>query len=427
MKKITDGGQRESLKTKILDSSPIRKKAMTETVQLQERIMELESIAQQHASQTTEMEKLRNELTEKDAEIRSLRTTSAELQQEKESILKQRSTQEQVHQVPKSNIWIHTIYGCIIIAILVFMHLSGDRETLNTLDSTDASSSVSTSHKSSLDSSLSVIIGQLNNIHPQLQKCIEGYKGNDPKSTYQLAKYFENGDFLEGKRNLKIAGMFYHQAADAGFHEAQTSLGFYFYHGRGGFVQNYDSATFWYKEAIKNGSHDAEYYLATAYSTGTYSENDSSLRTKDAIELYKKSAEEGNAKSQIALGFYYYDNTSNYLEAKNWLEKGLNGDIPSSLKAKAQFYMGQLYGTGRYKHERDDSEAFNWYKKSASTGDGYLEAIYYLGLYYEKGRGTKSNLKMAIEYYKEASQRGHKSALAKLNKLKIKYPKLNYN
>lgn len=303
------------------------------------------------------------------------------------------------------------------------MRSCGESFLYTSNNSIPVSAEDSISNRTLMPDSLSVIMDQLNGIHPHLQEYYDGYKNNDPKSTCKLAKCFETGAFLQGKvgyyTRIKIAGMLFHRAADSGFAEAQTSLGYYFYNGRGEFEQNYDSATFWYKEAIKNGSHDAEYYLANAYSTGTYSKNDSTLRTKDAIELYKNSAKGGNANSQIALGIYYYDYTNNYSEAKTWLESGLSdSNLSDKSRAKAQFYMGQLYGTGKAGVEHDETKALEWYEKSASTGDGYLEAIYYSGLYYEKGRGTAPNPGKAKYYYQRAADRDHDRAKKKLNNFK---------
>jgi hypothetical protein len=267
------------------------------------------------------------------------------------------------------------------------------------------------------------ILTNLSTVRPQLKEYVNGYRNQNAEATFKLAKCFENGDFLEGNRNTDLAGCLYHIAADAGYADAQTSLGFYFFYGRGGYSLNYDSAVYWYSEAIRNGSLDAKYYLALAYDDGRYTGTEQGHRkTSDALELYKNSAESGFARSQVMLGFYYYDN-GKFMESKKWLERALNADkdLLDTEKAKAEFYMGQLYGTGKLtialniQKDEVDKTSFEWYQKAATTGIGYTEAMYYLGLYYQNARGTDQDLGKATEWYKKAANRGHQGAKEKLS------------
>lgn len=282
---------------------------------------------------------------------------------------------------------------------------------------------VSLSPFSDINSRLNEILNNLRMIRPQLQEYIDGYQNNNAEATFKLAKCFEKGDFLEGNRNPDIAGKLCHIAADAGYADAQTSLGFYFFHGRSGYALNYDSAVYWYSEAIRNGSLDATYYLALAYGDGRYTgTKQGKKKTSKAIELYKSSAESGVARSQVVLGCYCYEN-GKYIESKKWLEEALNANnkLLDSEKAKAEFYMGQLYGTGkltidlRLTKEQAEDTAFKWYLKAATTGEGYTEAMYYLGIYFQDARGTNRDLSKAFEWYKKAAERNHKGAIEKLS------------
>lgn len=291
---------------------------------------------------------------------------------------------------------------------------------------------------SDLDIILNEVFSNLSTIRPRLQEYIDGYRNNNAEATYRLAKCFEGGDFLEGNRNTSIAGRLYHIAADSGYAKAQTSLGFYFFNGRGGYTLNYDSSTYWYSEAIRNGSIDAKYYLALAYDDGRYTgTTQGARRTSDAMDLYRSSAESGFARSQIVLGINCY-NKGKYLESKEWLEKALSDSAKlidyEDEKAKAEFFMGQLYGTGKLStvsgvsREQADKIAFEWYQKSASTGKGYTEAMFYLGICYQNARGTQQDLHKALEWYKKAANRGHQQAKEKLiGKTKTTSPKRKTN
>ena len=54
--------------------------------------------------------------------------------------------------------------------------------------------------------------------------------------------------------------------------------------------------------------------------------------------------------------------------------------------------------------------------KSATNGEGYVPAMYYLARCYEYARGTDRNIPKAREWYKKAADRGDSRAKEKLNK-----------
>lgn len=264
---------------------------------------------------------------------------------------------------------------------------------------------------------ISKILESLSTIRPQLKEYVDGFNKREPIGIYRLAKCLETGDLLEGNRNMELAGKLVHKAAEMELADAQNTLGFYFFHGRAGYACNYDSATAWFKQAIKNGSLDAEYNLALAYDDGRYKGNKQDVkRTDEALALYKSNAEKGYAKGQAALGMYYYS-SQNYTEAKKWIELSLKGNLPSFEESRSQFLMGQLYGTGKPGIVKNDSLAFEWYYKSATNGDGYLEAQYYLGIYYQNGRGVKQDLNKAQEWFRKAAKRGHRQAKERIKSL----------
>lgn len=304
------------------------------------------------------------------------------------------------------------VFTVLLLFIVLIPRLFGTGEKTEELDSDTIS--VFSFYSIHEDDRVSKILKTLSVVRPQLKEYVDGFYKGEPIATYRLAKCFETGDFLEGNRNLNIAGELVHKAADMGLADAQNTLGFYFFHGRAGYACNYDSATTWYKRAIQNGSLDAGYNLALAYDDGRYKGSKQNVkRTEEAFNLYRSIAEKGYAKSQAALGIYYYT-SQNYSEAKKWLERSLNSSLPTFEASRVQFFMGQLYGTGKPGVEHNDKTAFEWYYKAATNGEGYLEALYYLGIYYQNGRGVEQNLSKAKEWYEKAAKRGHKGAKAKL-------------
>ena len=216
---------------------------------------------------------------------------------------------------------------------------------------------------------------------------------------------------------MKIAGYLVHIAADKGYPPAQTTLGLYFYYGCGGYICDYDSSSYWFREAIKNGSSDAKFYLGQAYDMGNIEHNLHYNRTKGrkAKEYYTAGAEAGHVRSQLYLGIYYYQ-TGNYSAARTWIEKSLTGNLSPNEKAKAFFVMGKMC----IQSEGEKKKAFAYYSRAATTGDGYVEAMYYLGECYEDGDGTKQDFAKAEEWYKKAANRGYKKAIKKVEKMRKK-------
>ena len=425
--RITDSEQKESLRSFIINSSPIRQKNIEENNRLQEEITQLNNRCKEVVS---ENDKLSNQLKQYASEKLALEKEVSIIKSKNKRADKQKTNIVQ-NNCNKKNLYITII--SVIIALLVGF-ISGwisprysKKETLQ-YEKPSSSPIVNVDNKPEkttnnivpkhIRDSVNNIIESLSSVNPILDKHVDGFNKNDLEAIYKLGKCFEKGDFLEGNRNSYLAGQLIHIAADQGFAEAQNTLGFYFFHGRTGYVLDYDSSTYWFSKAIENGSLDAQYNLALAYDDGRYTGNQQSeLRTKEAFDLYMESSKKGYAKSQVMLGLYYYNN-KNYVESKKWFETALSGTLPSYEESKAQFMMGQLYGTGKPGVTHDDSTAFSWYQKSASNGEGYIEAQFYLGRCYEKGRGTSIDLVKAKEWYKKAADRGHQNAKKCLKALK---------
>lgn len=96
-----------------------------------------------------------------------------------------------------------------------------------------------------------------------------------------------------------------------------------------------------------------------------------------AMECYRKAAEEGDADAQCDLGYCY--------------------KIGDGVK-------------------KDPKKAVEWFTKSAEQGNA--RAQYNLALCFEHGNGVKKNLKKAIEWYTKSAEQGYESAQCNLKLLK---------
>lgn len=101
--KVMDIAQRESLKTEITESSPIRKKSQAEIKKLQEKVTELKT---ERDSFEEKKKAVLKELAEKDSEIALLRKKVGS--QRQDPIVSQSDNHR----------WLHIVYGLIILALI---------------------------------------------------------------------------------------------------------------------------------------------------------------------------------------------------------------------------------------------------------------------------------------------------------------------
>ncbi len=155
----------------------------------------------------------------------------------------------------------------------------------------------------------------------------------------------------------------------------------------------------------------AQYLLGVMFHRGYGVKHDDA----EAVNWWRKAAEQGNAYAQYRLGVMYYigcgvkeDNA----EAVKWYRKAAEqGD------ALAQHSLGYMY----YKGEgvaQDNAEAVKWYRKAAEQG--YASAQYNLGYMYKNGYGVKQNYKTAYMWYFLASLSGFYPAHDRLLELEKK-------
>jgi len=117
-----------------------------------------------------------------------------------------------------------------------------------------------------------------------------------------------------------------------------------------------------------------------------------------------KRAREGNALSQNLLGI--------------WI---LNSQLPDGVEVNedpfelirlsaeqgfptAQYNMGIIHETGCLWMQKDEKQAFEWYRKAANRG--CAEAMTAVGMCLYKGVGTEPNLSDALSWLKEAATQG---------------------
>ena len=142
-----------------------------------------------------------------------------------------------------------------------------------------------------------------------------------------------------------------------------------------------------------------------------YGKNNKPQDYVQAVEWYRKSAEQGNMCAQYNLGLCYEFGrgvVADISEAKIWYHKAANqGDAEAQCQLANYYYSG-----GNGSDFIDYIEAVKWYRKSASQGN--MRAQYKLGLCYECGYGVDKSLSEARFWYQKAADQNFEKAKKKI-------------
>ncbi|MGD9169593.1 MAG: tetratricopeptide repeat protein, partial [Candidatus Thiodiazotropha sp.] len=126
-----------------------------------------------------------------------------------------------------------------------------------------------------------------------------------------------------------------------------------------------------------------------------------------AIEILAPIAESGDAIAQFILGnIFDVDTSNNEHEAIKWYRKSAKQGL-----AEAQNALGVMYAIGNGV-TRDDKIAVNWYLKAAEQG--YAEAQFNLGSRYERGLGVDQDYATARAWYAKAVSSNHPKSIHNL-------------
>lgn len=244
----------------------------------------------------------------------------------------------------------------------------------------------------------------------------EKAQGGDPDIQYRLGLYYKNRKIEPmdlGEAVLQIAGIgdisnediksavsLFRKSADQGYAPAENELANMYEinrvdnlydnkpHGHTADIKGRENALFWWAKAAVQGYPPAQNNLAGALQQGwmesvrtdkyikenklpsdAEEENDRIKDRTSALELFKKSAEQGFALAQNNLGDCY-----------------LKGEVV----------------------QKDPAKAVSWYKKSAMQGNLWAQSS--LGDAYANGIGVDKNISEAIKWYEKASAQGDKRA-----------------
>lgn len=184
-----------------------------------------------------------------------------------------------------------------------------------------------------------------------------------PKKTNQFADLAEGGDREAVQALHRLADGAKGTAAD-GDPFAQHHLGYLYYYGKGGLVQDYQRAGFYFERSARQG------ITLSAYNLGLMSMNREDGRfPKDAVK---------------------------------WFTSSMQGGVPITYAA---LKLGGIY-------ERDDivkrdlAAAFLWYEKAALDKDGVINRVgaWKAGYMLWRGEGRDKDVLLAVRYLTQAAK-----------------------
>ena len=189
-------------------------------------------------------------------------------------------------------------------------------------------------------------------------------------------KLYETGKSFYDRKDYEQAIVYFRKAAERGNEFAEYKLGECYEHGQG-VVKDFAEAVKWYRRAAERGNEFAEYKLGECYESGVGVTKD----LTEAVKWYLKAAKHRNS------------------EAIEWFRKAADqGD------AGAQYILGLLYYKGYIDFEVNLREVVEWFRKAAEQG--HIDAQYNLGVCYAKGRGVAKDKTEAVKWFRKAAKQG---------------------
>ena len=187
----------------------------------------------------------------------------------------------------------------------------------------------------------------------------------------------------------------------------QYEMGDNYFYGRDGVNRDNQQAVVWYRRAAEQGYAEAQFTLGQFYEKGWGVNQDPA----QAKKWYSDAARQGSEAADAAL---------KRLAANTATTSTTSITPPEPTTPQDQYEMGDNYFYGRDGVNRDNQQAVVWYRRAAEQG--YAEAQFTLGQFYEKGWGVSQDPAQAKRWYSDAARQGSEAADAALKRLRANTP-----
>ena len=173
-----------------------------------------------------------------------------------------------------------------------------------------------------------------------------------------------------------------------------------------GRTQDFAKAAELYRKAAEQGNAKAQNNLAWLYIEGKGMAKDAA----EGLKWLRKAAEQGTAKSQDSLGYILTKGQGVPKDAKEgvlWLTKAAGQGV-----ARAQAQLGLLHFFGDEGVPQDYALAAKWLTEAAKQG--HADAQNTMGVLYQNGWGTFKSDGLALIWWMKAADQQHAKAQASL-------------
>lgn len=236
---------------------------------------------------------------------------------------------------------------------------------------------------------------------PACDRAVQAFP-NEPRYSVQLGRAYEKAGSAEAAMDAYV------QAEKQRSASAPYQIGLIYLEGKGSFAKNPTTAASWFKKSADQGYAPAQSALGAMYSEGVGLAKDQ----EEAMKWLKKAADQGDTIGLIDLARKYFARTGNEKDdAKAFQLMMMAAERNDPL---GQFAVGYMFMNGR-RTQRDPAAAILWIQKSA--GQGYPQAQYALGLELLKGENIKKNDAEAFEWFMKGAVQGDANSMLALSNM----------
>ena len=174
-----------------------------------------------------------------------------------------------------------------------------------------------------------------------------------------------------------------------------------------GVEKDYDKALDLIRRSAEEGNGYGQSNLGYMYHKGYGVEKNE----EEAFRWFKKAADQNNEWGISWVSAMYRDGIcveKNYSEALRLLKKWLEIDADESNNLYCMTRIGLIYYDGGYGVEQDYAEAHRWFRKAAEKG--YAAGMYNVGNDYYYGNGVPKDIDKAKEWLEKARKGGIENA-----------------
>ena len=251
------------------------------------------------------------------------------------------------------------------------------------------------------------ICGFAQNNEPKLNESDEHIIQLPPDALYKAGLY------MEKRENNTFAFKYYFEAAEQGYVNAESKVGYCYENGIG-VEKDVVKAFKWYSKAATQGYAQGECKVGYCYENGIGVKKD----VIRAFDWYSKAAAQGYAQGECNVGNCYENGIGvkkDVVKAFDWYSKAAAQGY-----AQGECRVGYCYENG-IGVEKDVVKAFDWYSKAAAQG--YAQGECSVGYCYEEGIGVEKDAVKAFDWYSKAATQGNVQAEYKLA---VYYEKWNW-